>query len=292
MRLGIPAGQYARVTVSNVRATAADLFSQEFSYSTGYVATVLSGCLFAPSLLTFWFVNGIIDFSTAFAIGAVASPAGLQVRLVAYVLLIPTFLLLRMAIHLIHPGHRRQVLAGACPNSRYLSLDWFSVGILATGLPLALHNLGPWLTMNLILLVGVFGVPRFTSERTGTYVKLAAIVGATVLFLFANYGAGVPLLPHPATVVGPVATLALTDATTELLMRVVNSLLVGPFLIAGFGVVMNHVLTRPELQDVPLLDLTLPHRDPDRVVTTSAAIGTVFFLLVSGVATGRVIVLP
>ncbi|MGM0590186.1 MAG: hypothetical protein ACQETI_00925, partial [Halobacteriota archaeon] len=58
---------------TNLRAAAIDLFSQEFSYSTGYFATILNGCLFAPSLLTFWFVNGVIDFSTAITIGAVAT---------------------------------------------------------------------------------------------------------------------------------------------------------------------------------------------------------------------------
>ena len=58
---------------TNLRAAAVDLFSQEFSFSTGYLATILNGCLFAPSLLTFRFVNGLIDFSTAISIGAVAT---------------------------------------------------------------------------------------------------------------------------------------------------------------------------------------------------------------------------
>jgi hypothetical protein len=81
-----------------LRAALADLFSQEFAYSSGHLATILNTCLFAPSLLTFWFVNGLVDFSTAVAIGAVATPAGLQVRLLAYLLLVPTFLLILPAI--------------------------------------------------------------------------------------------------------------------------------------------------------------------------------------------------
>ena len=64
----------------NLRSASADLLSQGLSYSTGHLTVVLNGCLFAPSLLTFWFVNGFLDFSTAVAIGAVATPAGLQVR--------------------------------------------------------------------------------------------------------------------------------------------------------------------------------------------------------------------
>ncbi|MFC6942741.1 hypothetical protein ACFQE8_22745 [Salinirubellus sp. GCM10025818] len=141
---------------ANLRSALVDLFSQEFSYSLDHLATILNGCLFAPSLLTFWLVNGVIDFSTALAIGTVATPAGLQLRLLAYVLLVPTFLLVRAVVHLLHPVHRRQVLGGSCPNTRLLSLDWFSMGILATGLPLAIQNLGPWLGMNAVFLLGVF----------------------------------------------------------------------------------------------------------------------------------------
>jgi hypothetical protein len=253
---------------------------------------VLQGCLFAPSVLTFWFVNGVLDFSTAVAIGAVDSAAGLQVRLLAYLLLVPTFLVVRAGLHLLHPGHRKQVLSGSCPRTRLLSLDWFSAAILATGLPLAVQNLGPWLSMNLVFLAGVFVLPRALSERRGRRVKVAALLGGSVLFLYANYGAAVTALPAPRTVVGPAATLALSDVTTATLVRVVNSLLAGPPLIAVFAVGMNRVLTRPELYDVPLLSYSLPERDPDGVVVASAAGGTVFYLLVVATATGRLLVVP
>jgi hypothetical protein len=58
---------------TNLRAAAADLFSREFSSSTGHVATILSGCLFAPSLLTFWFVNGFIDSANSVVYSASGS---------------------------------------------------------------------------------------------------------------------------------------------------------------------------------------------------------------------------
>ncbi len=279
-------------TGTNLRRAAGDLLSQEFSFSTGHVATVLNGCLFAPSILTFWFVNGVLDFSTAFAIGAVQTGAGLQVRLYAYLLLVPTFLVVRATLHLLHPTHRRQVLSGSCPRTQLLSLDWFSVGILATGLPLAVQNLGPWLSMNVVFLVGVFGLPSVLPDRWGQRVKLLALVGGSILFLYANYGDAVAVLPAPRTVVGPVATLALSDATTATVVRVVNSLLLGPLLVAGFGVLMNHILTRPELTEIPLLEYSLPERDPDGVVVASAAGGTVFYLVVVAVATGVVVVVP
>ncbi len=277
---------------TNLRGAAGDLLAQEFSFSTGHLATILGGCLFAPSVLTFWFVNGVLDFSTAIAIGSVQTAAGLQVRLYAYLLLVPTFLFVRATLHLAHPVHRRQVLAGSCPRTRLLSLDWFSVGILATGLPLAVQNLGPWVSMNAVFLVGIFLLPRPLSTHWSRRVKLAALVGGTVLFLYANYGDAAPALPAPGTVVGPVATLALSDATTGGLVRVANSLLLGPVLIAAFGVLMNHLLTRPELREIPLLEYSLPQRDPDGVVLASAAGGTVFYLLVVAAATGRVVVVP
>jgi hypothetical protein len=276
----------------NLRAAAMDLFSQEFSYSTGYFATILNGCLFAPSLLTFWFVNGVIDFSTAITIGAVATPAGLQVRLLAYVLLVPAFFLVRIGLHLLHPVHRRQILSGSCPNARLLSLDWFSMGILATGLPLALQDLGPWLGMNVAFLLGLFVLPRPLSPRRGRLVKLVAIALGLALFLYAKYGQAVTVLPPPRTVLGPIATVAIGDATTEWLLRLVNSLLFGPFLVGMFGAFMNHVLTRPELTEIPYLRHTLPRRDPDVVVVTSAALGTAFYLSVVTAATGRVVLMP
>jgi len=277
---------------ANLRSALADLLSQEFSYTAGHLATILNGCLFAPSLLTFWFVNGVIDFSTAIAIGTVASPAGLQLRLLAYVLLVPTFLLLRIVVHLLHPVHRRQVLGGACPNTRLLSLDWFSMGILATGLPLALQDLGPWLGMNAAFLIGVFLLPRPLSPRRRTPLKLLAIVFGVVLFLYANYGAMVTVLPPPRAVLGPVATFRLGDGATEWLFRLFNSVLFGPLLVAGFGVFMNHVLTRPELSEIPVVRHTLPRRDPDTVVVTSAAFGTAFYLAVVTIATGRLVLFP
>jgi hypothetical protein len=279
-------------TGRNLRRAAGDLVSQEFEFSTGHLATVLNGCLFAPSILTFWFVNGVLDFSTAVAIGAVQTGARLQVRLYAYLLLVPTFLVVRATLHLLHPTHRRKVLSGSCPRTQLLSLDWFSVGILATGLPIAVQKLGPWLSMNAVFLVGVFLVPRVLSPACGRRAKVGALVGGSVLFLYANYGAAVTVLPAPRGVVGPVATLALSDATTTTLVWVVNSLLVGPPLVAAFGVLMNHLLTRPELADVPLLEYTLPERDPDGVVVASAAGGTIFYLLVGAAATGRLLVVP
>lgn len=276
----------------NLRAAAIDLFSQEFSYSAGYFATILNGCLFAPSLLTFWFVNGLIDFSTAISIGAVATPAGLQIRLFAYVLLVPTFFLVRVGIHLLHPTHRRQILAGSCPNARLLSLDWFSMGILATGLPLALQDFGPWLGMNTAFLLGLFVLPRPLSARRGRLVKLIAIVLGVALFLYAKYGQAVAVLPPPQLVLGPIATFVIGDGTTEWFLRLVNSLLFGPLIVGAFGVFMNHVLTRPELTEIPLLRHTLPRRDPDSVVVTSAALGTAFYLLVVLAVTGHAVVVP
>jgi hypothetical protein len=276
----------------NLRDALADLFSQEFSFSTGHLTALLGGCLFAPSLLTFWFINGLLDFSTAVALGTVASAAGLQVRLLAYLLLVPTFLLLRIGVHLAHPGHRKQVLAGSCPRTDVLSLDWFSVGILATGLPLSLQSLGPWVVMNAVLLVGVLLVPQVTSAQMAVGSKVVAIVVGPALFFYARYGAAVPGLPEPAAVLGPVATTTLSDGTTAQLMELANSLLVGPLLVAGFALLMNYLLTHPEVRDIPVVQHSLPNRDPVRVVGLSAALGTVFYLLVVAGASGGLVVVP
>lgn len=178
-----------------------DLLDQEFRRSVGHLTTLLHGCVFAPSLLTFWLVNGVLDFSTAFAIGAIAGPGGLVVRLVAYLLLIPVFLGLRAGFYLAHPGHRQNILSGACPNSQVLSLDWFSVGILATGLPLALQDLGPWVGMNAVFLLGLFVAPLAIPPARRPEVKLGAIALGVAVFAYAKYGAlaaaVVPSLPAP-----------------------------------------------------------------------------------------------
>jgi len=290
-----PAGTAAHTaieTVRNLGAAFRGLLDQEFSYSSGHLAAILQGCLFAPSVLTFWFVNGVVDFSTAIAIGAAGTAGGLQVRLAAYLLLVPTFLLTRVAAHLVHPGHRAQVLAGSCPSSRLLSLDWFSVGILATGLPLAMQNLGPWVGMNAVFLLGVFVLPRALPAAHRGPTRLAALVGGGALFLYATYGAAVGALPAPASVVGPVATVALSDAATSRFVTVVNSMAAGPVLVAAFGTVMNRVVTRPELADIPLVGHAMPRRDPDLVVVASAALGTAFYLGVRAAATGDLVVVP
>jgi RsiW-degrading membrane proteinase PrsW (M82 family) len=173
-----------------------------------------------------------------------------------------------------------------------LSLDWFSVGILATGLPIALRDLGPWLGMNGILLLGVLVAPLLLSGRLASASKLAAVVVGPALFLYAKYGGAVAALPAPAATLGGIATLTLPDTTATALLRTVNSLLLGPLLIAGFGVLMNHLLTHPEVRAIPFVRRTLPRRDPDRVVVTSAALGTVFYLTVVLAFTGDLVVVP
>jgi hypothetical protein len=272
----------------------ADLLARELDWSRGHVAAVLNGCAFAPSLLTFWFVNGVVDFSTAVAVGAAAGPGGLAVRLVAYVLLVPSFVALRVAYYLAHPVHRETVLAGACPQSDLLSLDWFSVGILATGLPLALADLGPWVGMNTVFVLGLFGLPRVLPEHARDPVRLGAVGAGVALFAYARYGAafaGATPVPSPAWL-GPVASLRLSAGAVGLLFALANGLLTGPLFVAGFALATNAVLGREELSCIPLVRHTVPDPDPVRAVATSAALGTVFYLLVVAAATGRLVVLP
>jgi len=282
--------------VDSLRAAVADLLVQEFDWSTGHLATILSGCAFAPSLLTFWFVNGVLDFSTAVAIGSIQGPGGLVVRLLAYLLLVPAFLLLRVTYYLVHPVHRRTVLSGACPQSDLLSLDWFSVGILATGLPLALADFGPWLGMNAVFLVGIFLLPRaMAGERRRNGTKFLAIALGGLVFAYASYGAAVASvtpLPHPAAVLGPVATLTLAPATVDAAFRTFNSVATGPPVIAALAFLLNRVLTRPELASMPLVRHSLPRRDPARTVLASAALGTLFYLGVAAAMSGSVTLGP
>lgn len=130
------------------------------------------------------------------------------------------------------------------------------------------------------------------SDRIASGSKLTAIVGGPLLFLCAKYGSAFPMLPEPASTIGPVATVALSAATTETLLRTADSLAAGPVLVAAFAVVMNRPLTRPEVRGIPVVRHTLPTRDPDPVVVASAGLGTVFYLLVVAVAMGRLTVLP
>lgn len=292
--------------LSNLYAAFGDLLDQEFAISPGHVTAILNTCVFAPSIFTFWLINGVIDFSTAIAIGSVQSPGGLAIRLLAYILLVPVFLGLRIGYYLAHPVHRKTIFAGACPQAQLLSLDWFSVGILATGLPLALQNLGSWVASNAVYLLGLFVLPplfrsafvpgRLRTERVELATKVSAIFVGTLVFAYANYGSGLAsiltFVPDPATVVGPAATLRLTDPQTTLLVRTVNSFAIGPFVVALFALAMNRVLTHHELKTIPLVRKTLPHRDPARVVLTSAALGTIFYLAIVALTTGQFVVLP
>lgn len=55
---------------------------------------------------------------------------------------------------------------------------------------------------------------------------------------------------------------------------------------------MNHLLTHPEVRSISLLWHTLPKRDPDRIVLTSTALGTAFYLLVVAAASGSLHIVP
>lgn len=273
-----------------------DLVSEDCSGSCGNFLGVGLGCLLGVTLLKFWFVNGLIDFSTALVLGTVTSTAGLAVRLTAYLFVVPFFLGVQLSYYLLHPVHRATLREGQCPKSDVLSLDWFTVGILATGLPIALRDFGPWAGMNVVFLVGLFIVPRFvTNARLRGMVKLGGIFLGSGLFLYANYGgllAALTSIPAPAAVLGPVATFRLSATATVLLSRLFNSLATGPLVVAGFALVMNGLLTHPALKTTPLVRHTLPRRDPVRSVVVSAALGTMFYLVVSAIVTGNVILLP
>jgi hypothetical protein len=280
-------------TARSLRSAFADLLSQEFSWSAGHLTALVNGCVFAPTLLTFWFVNGVADFSTAFVLGTVASPAGLQIRLFAYLLVVPVFIAVRASYYLLHPVHRKAVLSGTCPQSQLLSLDWFTVGILLTGLPLALRELGLWIGTNAIFVTGIFLLPRFVdADRPSTAVKVGALLAGMALFAYVKVGGTVGAVPRPAAVVGPVATLSLTAADIGFLMRLMNSLLLGPPLVAVVGYATNRVMTHPAVTDIPLLHHTLPRRDPWPAVAVSASLGTVFYLLFRGAFTGHLVVVP
>jgi hypothetical protein len=283
------AGATATGTLAGLAAAFRDLLDQEFAPSAGHVAALLNGCAFAPSLLTFWAVNGVLDFSTAFALGTTGGPGGLAVRVAAYLLLVPAFVLLRVGYYLAHPVHRRAVLSGTCPRADLLSLDWFSVGILATGLPLALQDLGPWLAANLLVLVGVFVLPLALPERARLPTRVASLVAGAALFAVANYGTAVGVEP---ALLDPVVALRLSDATTAFLLRVANSLLLGPVAVALVALVMDRVLTRAEFTTIPVVRRTLPRRDPARTVLASAGLGTVFYLVVVAATTGHLVLVP
>lgn len=283
-------------TVHRIGEAVAHLFTKECAWSCGYFVVFLFGCVFSPIILKYWVINGLLDFSTSLVIGSVTTGSGLLVRALAYVIIVPVFFALKFLYYAVHPEHRQTVLSGACPRGRLFSLDWFSVGILATGLPLALQNFGPWIGMNAIFLLGVFVLPRFIrSHRLVIGTKVASLVGGTILFLYANYGgflaAIVPVIPDPGVVLGPVATFRLSDALTTSLLHIVNSVVLGPPIIAGFAYVMNRLMTHEALTTIPVLHHTLPRRDPWKTVGLSAAAGTLVYLGTVFLYTGDIIIL-
>ncbi|MFB6219353.1 MAG: hypothetical protein ABEH77_09325 [Halobacteriaceae archaeon] len=280
-------------TLSGLRAAIGDLIGQEFRWSAGHLSTLLGGCVFAPSILSFWLVNGLLNFPTAVVLGAVGSTGGLFVRLGAYVLLVPVFVALRAGYYLAHPVHRETVLAGACPQSELFSLDWFSAAILLTGFPLAMRELGPWLSMNAVFVLGLFVAPHLLPVRWRLPAKVAGVAGGILVFLYARYWWVLGgLLPPAPALLGPAATLTLSEAAVGWLMDLLNSLLVGPPAVAAVTFVMNRLLTRPELTSIPGFRHALPDRDPWEVVVPSAVLGTVFYLGFQAAVTGRLLLLP
>lgn len=126
-------------------------------------------------------------------------------------------------------------------------------------------------------------------------IKLGSIVLGSGLFLYANYGgllAAATSVPAPEAVLGPVATFQLSAPATVVLSRLFNSLATGPMVVAGFAIAMNGLLTHPVLKTTPFVRHTLPRRHPVPSVVVSATLGTLFFLFVSGLATGNLLLTP
>lgn len=239
-----------------------DLVKDDCSGSCGTYLGVGLGCFFGVTILKFWLINGIIDFSTALVLGTFTSTAGLAVRLAAYVFVVPFFFAVQLSYYLLHLDHRSTLRPGRCQRSDLLSLDWFTVGVLVTGLPLALREFGPLAGMNAVFLVGLFVIRRFVKDDSLRGVmKLGSIVLGSGLFLYANDGgrlAAATALPTPAAVLGPVATFRLSAPAAVLLSRLFNSLATGPRVVAGFSLVMNGLLTHPVLKTTPSSDIRSP----------------------------------
>jgi len=104
--------------------------------------------------------------------------------------------------------------------------------------------------MNAVILLRMFLLPKLFPGRQSGVIRLLASVFAGLVFLYANYGGAVPVILQPSTVLGPIATFALDDATTLWLFRLVNSITCSPVVVGGFAVLMNHILTRPNLTDI------------------------------------------
>lgn len=265
--------------------------------SCGHSTALGLGCLFSASLLRYWFVNGLLDFSTAFALGTAAAPGGLIARLAAYLAVVPVFLLTLWGYHLFDAERRTRLLETGSPSRTPLSLDWFTVGILATGFPIALRALGTWIATVALVLAALFAVPFvLDSSRTRTGTQLTLLLAALLLFVYGTYGdvvtATFEFMPSPRRVLGPIAGVTLSATTITSMLAVTNSLLVGPLFVAAFAVGSNAVLTHPVLRTVPVVRHALPRRDPTKTVAVSSAAGTVFFLLVVWLLTGWLVVVP
>lgn len=246
----------------------------------GDILGALIACFVSVDIV-YWAIGGLSNFGTAFALGAISGDVSL--RIIAYVLLVPMFVLTKFLYHMIFD--RDSMMSGSCPSNSVFDLDWFAVGVLGTSFPMALQDAGAWIFSTVIYLISLFVLPRLVDDRrTGNILKVGGLAVGFGLYLFIVHG--------DPSALPDFMTFTLSDQTTQQIVDLVTSIVFGPFLLGLFAVGNAVVLTSRPFKTIPYAGPLLPDRDNIRSVFVSGAIGTVMFLGIQGVLTGDLIIFP
>lgn len=272
-----------------IRETGKRVLKREIAFKDGHFILFLFGCIFSANI-AFWFINGALDFSVGIALGSINDGDQVITKILAYLLLIPAFLFIQIGYYYLF--HREQIRKGQCPSKSVVTLDWFAVGILATSFPLALQNLGAWTVSGIVYGLGIFVLPRYVdNQRLKDIIRVGFIIFGFALYVYIVHGTKFGLPPAEQTL-GPMFSYVLEQEYIQSMMKVTNSFLTGPVVVGLFAIVNNIVLTSQAVYEVPLIRQSVPERQSILVVFNSAAIGTVFYLIIKGVYQGGFSLIP
>lgn len=222
--------------------------------------SVSVGCLLTIDLL-YWVLSGAGRFTSSAVLGLPA----LDERFFVYLLLLPLFVAVKTSwIAIEYPG---AITGQLCPNDTLFDLDWFTIGVFGTALPLTLERIWMWIATVLIFVTLFILVPRL-----GPDTRILGIVGIGLVQVVGRF------FPD---VVPSVLRVTLQQPQVDALMDVVLNIYTGPVILGGLAVVVAGVLSLDEVRSLPGGDL-LPDKDPGVSVFVSAATGTLLFLLLRG----------
>jgi hypothetical protein len=219
------------------------------------------GCLLTLDLL-YWILSGASRFGSSLVVGIPA----VGERIFVYLLLLPAFVLVKTTwIAIEYPG---AITGQLCPRDTLFDLDWFTIGVFGTALPLTLERMWMWIATIVLFFGFVYVIPNITGMNT----KIFGVAGVVLVEIVGRFAP--ELVPNSLR-------FTLQESQVTSLMDLTLNLVAGPIILGALAVVVSVIIRTRELRSLPYGEY-LPDPDPAESAFVSAATGTLLFLLIRG----------